>query len=111
MGKVSKNKKLRVKTIEIDAAQYFKHFKNDIPQLKKAARKVVKSTKWHFKKYGWDLDYSFLVTDIFYEAFGHHLENYLWKELARQKVAVVMTCEDGRIMLRKRKPKKKVAKK
>lgn len=106
---VKVNKK--TKTITVDAAEYYKYSKNGIPQLKKAARRVVKSTKKHFTEDGWDLDYNFLITEIFYEAFGHHLENYLWKEIARQKLAVELTFKDGSTVLRKRKPAKKRAKK
>ena len=106
MGKVKKST-----TIELDAAKYFKNSETTVPVLKRAARNVTRSTKRHFKKDGWDLDYNFLVTEVFYEALGHHLENYLWKELVRQKVSVVLTVKDGRTVLRKIKPTKKAAKK
>lgn len=84
-------------------------FKN----LEKAAKKVAKTIKQHFRKGnkngGWDLDYGFLVTDVFYEAFGHHLEDYLLTELCKSKTAFYITGSKklpGQTVLSKRKPKK-----
>jgi len=98
-------------TIELDAASWFKKSRTPIPELVKAARRLTRQTKRHFEEDGWDLEYNSLVTDVFYEAFGHHLENYLWKALHRQNVAVVLTCKSGRSVLSKLKPRKKAAKK
>lgn len=54
-----------------------------IKNLQKAAKKIARDTERHFKnpKQGWDLNYNWLVQDVFYEAFGHHLEEYLLEEL------------------------------
>lgn len=56
-------------------------FKN----LQKAAKKVARQMRDHMKKDGWDLSYSFYVNEVFYQAFGHHLENYLLDALRRQR--------------------------
>jgi hypothetical protein len=45
--------------------------------FKKAASKVWKDALAHFKTDKWDLSYSFLVNEVFLEATGHNLENYL----------------------------------
>jgi hypothetical protein len=36
-------------------------------------------------KCGWDLDFSLLVHDVFYEAFGENLESYLIHEIIKRK--------------------------
>lgn len=77
-------------------------FKN----LKEAAKKVAKSTKQHFKKDGWDLDYSELVADVFYTAFGHHLENYLLEEICKFRKPLALGMKDGVVVLTKKRPKK-----
>lgn len=47
----------------------------------KAAKRVMKTIDEHFKKDKWDLDLGFQVDEVFYEAYGEHLETYLMKEL------------------------------
>lgn len=50
-------------------------------ELVKAAKLTMKEIDRHFKKDKWDLDFNFQVEEVFYKAFGEHLENYLIKEL------------------------------
>lgn len=75
-------------------------------QLDKAATKVARSTKRHFKKDGWNLDYGFLVSDVFYEAFGHHLETYLLKRLQvfgpKAKLYLKTDSVESRVVVAKR---------
>jgi hypothetical protein len=63
--------------------------------LEKAAKRVAKQIKQHMKKDGWDLDYSFQVTDVFYEAYGHHLETYLLTELRKFRTPLALTAKAG----------------
>jgi hypothetical protein len=70
-----KNKKV-VLTLDQD---FFPTQKN--AELTKAAKKVVKDIRKHFKNDKWPLDFNFLVEEVFYEAFNEHLSNYLLKEL------------------------------
>lgn len=48
-----------------------------IAQFRKAAKPIMKEVKRHFKRDGWDLDFGHLKDDLFYEVYGHHLENYI----------------------------------
>jgi len=72
--------------------------KNSDAALRKAAKKIVDDLhKTHFnpkKKQGWPLDYGMLVTDVFYEAFGHHLETYLLHELFKKKAYGIKTSDN-----------------
>lgn len=70
-----------------------------IPRLKAAAATVLKKVRKHFKTDGYDLDFSVLKDELFYAAFGHHLENYILSKLPKgvvfagkaDKVATVLT--------------------
>lgn len=70
-----------------------------IPRLKAAAATALKDIRKHFKTDGYDLDFSMLKDELFYEAFGHHLENYILAKLPKgvaltaksDKVATVLT--------------------
>ncbi len=99
-------KKSKTKTIKLDPSIYFKKAETPSKLLRNAAKKSAKEIKKHFKEDGWDLDYSLLVTDIFYIAFSHNLENYLWSELIRQKVSVTLDYSDKKTNLVLRKAKK-----
>lgn len=55
------------------------------PVLTKAAKKVIRAINNHFKKDKWPLDFNFQVEEVFYEAYGEHLSNYLLKELYSSK--------------------------
>lgn len=85
--------------------------------LKNASKKVMKRVLYHFNKDGWDLDYNFLITDVFYTAFNHHLEDYLLQELYKSKKKrnydlVLKTSKKSlRLVVSKVKRKKKRSKK
>lgn len=74
------NKKEVVLTVN---KNYFLTKKN--PALTKAAKKVIKVINHHFKKDKWPLDFNFQVEEVFYEAYGEHLSNYLLKEMFSAK--------------------------
>lgn len=75
--------------LEFKVDDRFSHKENFMPALQKAAKKSIDDLhKNHFnptKKMGWDINYSMVVADVFYDAFGHHLENYVLVELAKKK--------------------------
>jgi hypothetical protein len=73
-----------------------------IPALEKAAKRVAKIIKQHMKKDGWDLDYSAQVTEVFYEAFGHHLENYLITELCKWRQPLALGMKGNKVVLTKK---------
>lgn len=70
-----------------------------ILRLQIASATVLKDVRKHFKKHGHDLDFSIIKDQLFYEAFGHHLENYILAKLPKNvalagktdKVATVLT--------------------
>ena len=64
------------------------------PRLRAAAKEVMKGVRQHFrnKEHGWDLDFSIIKNEVFFEAFGHHLENYVLDMLPKN---VALTCKDG----------------
>lgn len=72
----------KTKTVIFNMPKNFK-METKFPALQDAARKAMKEVNAHFKKDKWDLDYSHYVTDVFYRAFGHHLENYFFNELGK----------------------------
>jgi len=81
-------------------------FKN----LQNAAKEIAKETDAHFKnpKHGWDLCYHQLVTDVFYRAFGHHLEDYLTEALKGKYLFTFATndflaIKNGKFVIRKNK--------
>lgn len=73
-------------------------------KLRAAAKKAVKEIEHHFKKDGWPLDYRFYKDEIFYYAFGEHLENYLIEALSKKKGYYLRT-EDGKFLIDKRNKK------
>lgn len=98
-------KKRHVITIPMEL---FKNSIAPVPIFRKAARKVMKDIKTHFtnKGEGWPVDYNFYVVEIFYEAFGHHLENYLLRELAKSKLPLQLSTSDkGKLLISKYIPK------
>ena len=68
-----------------------KNLKNK--KLKEAAKKVRKNIDNHFKKDKWDLDYSFQVDEVFYEAYGEFISSHLLDALATKtgKYSLAMT--------------------
>ena len=78
------NKKTSKKEVILKVDKnYFLTKKN--PALTKAAKKVVRVINQHFKKDKWPLDFNFQVEEVFYEAYGEHLSNYLLKEIYASK--------------------------
>lgn len=80
--KSKKNTKINLKNKKVVLTldqNFFPTKKND--KLTKAAKKVAKGIRKHFKSDKWPLDLNFLVEDVFYEAFNEYLSNYLLKEL------------------------------
>lgn len=76
--------------------EYFKALEAPSKQFSKAAKSVLKDIEHHFKiqKNAWPLDYSFHINDVFYKATGHHLENYLLKELFKKEGYVLKTSKN-----------------
>jgi hypothetical protein len=103
-GKLKNSKDTIIIPLEI-----FKKAKAPIPEFRKAAKKVMKGIREHFTKkgHGWDLGYSFLKEDIFETATGHHLENYLLRELANSKLPIEIVSEQNGLVVRKTKKGKK----
>lgn len=94
-----RSKKKYKKLIEITLPlKLFKKVRTPDLQLRKAARKVMKQINEHMKKDGWPLDYDMHKSDIFFEAYGHHLENYLLWALAnnkKQELQIVTSAKGG----------------
>lgn len=86
---MAKKKKAEVK-IKIPPGAF--PVKKEMPALTKAAKSVKRTVDHHFKKHKWDLDYSFLVEEVFYKAFGFHLENFLLRELFKSKKSKYILC-------------------
>ena len=102
-----KTKKIKNNTITIPL-QVFKSATRPNKELKAAGKKAFKALIAHFKKDKWDLDYSFIVTDIFQSAYGHNLENYLLAELATSKLPLSLESKEGRLVIcLDNKPRKK----
>lgn len=63
------------------------HRNKKLPKNKKlelAAKKVVKDLRKHFKEDKWALDYGLILEDIFYTAYGAHLEEYMMNAMREQ---------------------------
>ena len=78
--------------------------------LESAAKEIAKETNAHFNnpKHGWDLCYHGLVTEVFYRAFGHHLEDYLHEALKGKYLFTYATSDlvaikNGKFVVRKNK--------
>lgn len=79
------------------------NMKKHEPKLEAAAKKVMRSINHHFKTDGWDLDYSFQVAEVFYEAFGYNLEEHLLPKLLK---TYELRSIDGRFIIAPRKGKR-----
>ncbi len=55
-------------------------------KLDKGAEVVMRDVNYHFNKrgHGWPLGFSMLVDDVFYNAFGFHLETILIPKLLKK---------------------------
>ena len=89
------------KTLTINLKAYAGNLSTPLKPLERAAKKGMKDLKDHFtlKDGGWPLDYSFYVSDIFYQAFGHHLENYLLKAIVKSKLKVELVSKEGKLVI------------
>jgi len=58
--------------------------------LNASAKSVAKEMLQHFKKDGWPLCYSHNVGEVFFQAFGIHLETYLVREVVRLNSRLVV---------------------
>lgn len=82
-------------------SEYFKSLRTSDKQLRKAAKAIAKELKHHFDTDGWDVNYSIVVQDVFERAYGHHLENYILKELSvKLKKFSLVTAKDGDLVIR-----------
>lgn len=68
---------MKKKAIPIYTPKKYPKRKHIPRNYKKAIKDVTKTIKHHFKKDKWDLDYNFLIEELFYKANGFHLEAYL----------------------------------
>jgi hypothetical protein len=79
-------------------------------KLEAAAKEVANTIRQHFRKGnkngGWYLDYSELVADVFYTAFGHHLERYLLAEICKFKKPLALGMKGNKVVLTNKMPKK-----
>lgn len=103
---MAKKKKIkRSKRTIILPLNGFKKIGTPLPNFEIAGRKVFKDIKEHFTKegHGWPLSYSFLVSDIFYQATGHNLENYLLKRIANSKLNLMLESQNGELVIKKSK--------
>lgn len=110
-----KNKKKSKKKFKITLPLnfFFGGGKATIPALKKSAKKIVGELhKVHFNpknKHGWPITYSGTIEDVFYDAYGHHLESYVINELIKYKCYSLQTGDDVRgtliYKIKKTKPK------
>jgi len=79
--------------------EYYKKLKLPNKALLISAKKLTAELERHFKKDKWPLDYGIIVSDIFFEAYGHHLEQYLLHSLAKTKKNYSLVCKSGRVLL------------
>lgn len=70
-----------------------------------AAQERVREVKKHFKKNSGDLDWNFIKEDIFYDAMGFHLCDFILQELLNQRINVSLQLDGGQFVLRKQKGK------
>lgn len=106
MAKKKRTKKIkRSKTTITLPLNHFKKVNTSLPNFEVAGRKVFNDVKKHFTTdgHGWPLSYSTLVSDIFYQATGHHLENYLLKRIANSKLNLMLESRNGELVIKKSK--------
>ncbi len=97
--------------IKIDAKAWLEatsSLKTQDKKLINAAKKVMKGIDEHFDpkmKHGWDLDYHSLVNEVFFQAYGHNLENYLLVELFKKECYTINTDKKFALVISKIKNK------
>ena len=101
------NKKKRVITIPMQGWTDLTKLTDN--KLKAAAKKVIKDINKHFNpktRHGWPLGYSFYVSEVFYQAYGVHLEGYLLQELSKVGKYELVSGDHG-LVIQKAKLKRK----
>ncbi|NBP13500.1 hypothetical protein EBU95_03760 [bacterium] len=94
---MKKNKTNKTELVLKADEKFFEHKKNN--KLTKAAKKVMRTINGHFKKDKWPLSFSFLVEEVFYEAHGEHLSNYLLKEIATHNKYSLYVDDKGTLVI------------
>jgi len=105
MKKVKLNKKSKTITMTVTSSM----FKTKNKKLENAAKEIVKEIGEHFQKEGkkaWPLGASYYITEIFSRAFGHHLENYLFRELFKSKKYTLKSGKNGGLVIDRVKTKR-----
>lgn len=69
--------------------------------VERAVKREVRHIKKHFKTDGWPLDWHFINTTIFWDAFGFHLSDVLYKELIRSRSGLTLHADGGHLLLKK----------
>lgn len=80
-------------TRQLSAKQY-RAFKREVAR-------EVRQTKYHFKKYGWDLDWELIKDGVFGTVFGHDLSTHLLASIMTA-AKVGLSLKAGVAMLSKR---------
>jgi hypothetical protein len=86
----------------------FKQLPNE--HLKRAAKRVLKDVEKHMRTDGWPLDYGFLVEDIYWKAYGHHLSDYMLNVLGSAKFKWQLSTRNGSLILVQTNKAKRVTK-
>jgi ribosomal protein L31E len=84
-------------TIKIKDMKY-KTLKNK--ELKEAAKLIKRRIDRHFKSDGWDLDFNFVVEEVFYEAFKESLSTYLIDALSTKQGKYEIVANKNGLLLR-----------
>lgn len=111
--KTTKKPKVLEMTLAIDTRFKVKNNVNFNPAIKKAAIKIINELhKNHFnsKDCGWPISYSHIEDEVFYEAFGHNLEDYILPVLAKKNqysMAISKNLGGGWVIVKDKKRAKK----
>lgn len=70
-------------------------------RFKQEVAREVRQTKYHFKNYGWDLDWELIKDGVFGAVFGHELSTHLLASIMKA-AKVGLSFKAGVAMLRKR---------
>lgn len=93
---------MKKKTVTIKVSKKYPKLKNIPKNYQKAMKNVNKLIKDHFKKDGWDLSYTFLLNEIFYEANGFDLEAYLLPLIFDGSKKLQLKVKDGKLVVSKK---------
>jgi hypothetical protein len=98
---MAKTKSLILRMDKKALKRRFKQLPNE--HLKRAAKRVLKDVEKHMRTDGWPLDYGFLVEDIYWKAYRHHLSDYMLNVLGHAHFAWELVPDGGCLILRKSK--------